>query len=331
MILSDKIINLRKRMGWSQEELAEKLSVSRQSVSKWELGAAIPDLDKVIKLADLFGVSTDYLLKDEKETVEYSDGREDEYETVHKISIDDAVKFMDISKKSGRMIALAVTLFILAPVALIVLAGGSDALAVPFISQKLAVIIGLTTLFAFIASGVAICIYHGTKIEKYEFLEKEQISLEYGVSGIVQKRKNEYEDTYRLGIIAGIVCCVLCPVPLIITAVANEGGSNFPVVCCVGVLLAIVAAGVYVMIRVSFIWESFNKLLQEEDFTVEKKEENKDTSPAAGIYWCLAVAVFLVWSFTTNDWSHSWIVWPIAGVIFVPFQAIVSAVKKKTK
>ena len=65
MILADKIINERKRCGWSQEELADQLSVSRQSVSKWEGAQAVPDLQKIIKMAELFGVSTDYLLKDE--------------------------------------------------------------------------------------------------------------------------------------------------------------------------------------------------------------------------------------------------------------------------
>ena len=61
MILADKIILLRKKMGWSQEQLAEQLDISRQSVSKWESGASNPDLDKIVKLSKLLGVSTDYL------------------------------------------------------------------------------------------------------------------------------------------------------------------------------------------------------------------------------------------------------------------------------
>ena len=62
MILAEKIIKLRKQKGWSQEDLAARLSVSRQSVSKWESMASIPDLDKIVKLSRIFGVSTDYLL-----------------------------------------------------------------------------------------------------------------------------------------------------------------------------------------------------------------------------------------------------------------------------
>ena len=67
MFLADKIIALRKKKGWSQEELAEQMNVSRQSVSKWEGAQSLPDLERILKLSQLFGVSTDYLLKDELE------------------------------------------------------------------------------------------------------------------------------------------------------------------------------------------------------------------------------------------------------------------------
>ena len=70
MILADKIINERKRNAWSQEELADKLGVSRQAVSKWESAQSVPDIQRVIQMAQLFGVSTDYLLKDEYDATE---------------------------------------------------------------------------------------------------------------------------------------------------------------------------------------------------------------------------------------------------------------------
>lgn len=65
MNLADKIIELRKKKGWSQEQLAEKMNVSRQAVSKWESAQALPDLDKILLIGSLFDVTTDYLLKDE--------------------------------------------------------------------------------------------------------------------------------------------------------------------------------------------------------------------------------------------------------------------------
>ena len=70
MILADKIIKQRKKNGWSQEELADKMNVSRQAVSKWESAQTIPDIDKIMQLGDLFGVTIDYLLKDSIEDEE---------------------------------------------------------------------------------------------------------------------------------------------------------------------------------------------------------------------------------------------------------------------
>ncbi|SFG71681.1 helix-turn-helix domain-containing protein [Sporolactobacillus nakayamae] len=64
MSFQDKLLNLRKQKGWSQEKLAENLGVSRQAVSKWESGQSLPDMDKLISLSDLFEVSIDSMVKD---------------------------------------------------------------------------------------------------------------------------------------------------------------------------------------------------------------------------------------------------------------------------
>lgn len=64
MTFSEKLIALRRRGGWSQELLADRLGVTRQSVSKWESGTATPELTKLVALSELFGVSVDYLVKD---------------------------------------------------------------------------------------------------------------------------------------------------------------------------------------------------------------------------------------------------------------------------
>ena len=65
MNISEKIVLCRKALGISQEELAALLNISRQAVSRWETGAAMPDTEKIIQLSRVFGVSTDYLLLDE--------------------------------------------------------------------------------------------------------------------------------------------------------------------------------------------------------------------------------------------------------------------------
>lgn len=64
MTIGEKILNMRKARGWSQEELAERIGVSRQAVSRWEADSAKPDADRIIAICDLFGMSADYLLRD---------------------------------------------------------------------------------------------------------------------------------------------------------------------------------------------------------------------------------------------------------------------------
>ena len=70
MTMGEKILTLRKSRGWSQEELADRLSVTRQAISRWESDSAKPDADNIIALCDLFEVSADYLLRDRQERTE---------------------------------------------------------------------------------------------------------------------------------------------------------------------------------------------------------------------------------------------------------------------
>ena len=74
-MLSEKLYKLRKKQGLSQEQLAEKLEVSRQTISKWETGQALPEGDKLLTISRYFGVSLDYLME-EDETPQSPDAAE---------------------------------------------------------------------------------------------------------------------------------------------------------------------------------------------------------------------------------------------------------------
>lgn len=89
--MEERINLLRKKMGLSQEELANKIGVSRQAVSKWESGQSMPDLDKIIALSELFGVSTDYILKGTEDVSK--DERSLTDENAKKIMISGAIIF----------------------------------------------------------------------------------------------------------------------------------------------------------------------------------------------------------------------------------------------
>ena len=105
MILADKIITLRKKAGWSQEELASQLGVTRQSVSKWEGAQSVPDLDKVVQMSRLFGVSTDYLLKDELEEEEFVESEADET-PLRRVTMEQAARYLALRKACAPKIAL---------------------------------------------------------------------------------------------------------------------------------------------------------------------------------------------------------------------------------
>lgn len=76
MLTGEKLYNLRKREGWSQGELADKLNISRQSVSKWELNESLPDAENIVKISNLFNVSTDYLLKANEKLIQISNEKQ---------------------------------------------------------------------------------------------------------------------------------------------------------------------------------------------------------------------------------------------------------------
>lgn len=120
MILADKIMELRKKNGWSQEELAEKIGVSRQSISKWESAQSVPDLNKILLLSKVFEVSTDYLLKDEIGEDECTNEiAEQSFQPKYHISMEQANEFMSLKRLTAPRIALGVSLCILSPIMLI--------------------------------------------------------------------------------------------------------------------------------------------------------------------------------------------------------------------
>ena len=109
MILADKIIRLRRKNGWSQEELAEKMNVSRQAVSKWESAQTVPDLEKILMLGALFGVTTDYLLKDELESEEFTSGEDS---AIRRLTLAEANEYLALRKTASVRMAAATFLCI---------------------------------------------------------------------------------------------------------------------------------------------------------------------------------------------------------------------------
>lgn len=328
MILADKIIEERKRNGWSQEELAERLQVSRQSVSKWEGAQSIPDINRIIQMAELFGVSTDYLLKDDvtrdagamvlSESVD-SDRR------IRTVSMEEASEFLALKKRHAPLVGLAVSMCVLSPVLLIVLSGLSGA-GMFGITENLAGGIGMLTLLSLVAAAVYTFIKCGNEAKKYEFLDTDEIDTAYGVDGMAKEKRSAFEGTFNRYIGIGVMLCVLCSVPLLMASFLTEQG--YVATCMVGVLLVMVAAAVNLFVRAGMVKESYDKLLQEGDYTVEKKAQAPFMNRIANIYWLSAVAIYLAVSLPTGRWDITWILWPIAGIMYAVVVTIVKMVIK---
>ena len=336
MILADKIINLRKKNGWSQEELAEKLEVSRQAVSKWESAQSVPDLNRVLQLSELFGVSTDYLLKDELSTEPENDPplREEAGKPLRRVSMQQAQDFLQYRQKSARRISLGVLLCILSPIMLVLLGAGQD-VGVVRLTEQQAAGLGLLPLILLVGAAVALFVTSGLSGKPFEFLGQECFETEYGVSGLVREQREQHHSAFVAQLVAGITLCVLSCVPIFIAMffVGDETGavSDFRYAVAVAALLGMVACGVWLIVRAAIMRGGYAVLLEEGDYSRESKQALEQLKPVSAIYWGVMTAGYLAYSFITMDWQRSWIIWPVAGVLYGVVFGIASAVQKSKK
>ena len=328
MIFADKLMNLRKKNGWSQEELAEKLNVSRQTISKWEGALSMPDLERMLKIARLFGVTTDYLIKDEQElpecalAVEEEDGIQ-----IRRVSMEQAAEFLHLRDVIGARIAFGVLLCIYCVIPIILLYGAQEMNRL-IITEEFAAGVGCLVLFLILAAAVGIFIHSDMKLYAYEFLAHEPIETAYGVDSAVRERQNRYTVRHTQLLIGGIALCVLCPTPLFIALALVGEKNDWAMVLAVVALLVIVGIGVLCIIRTCMVWGSFQILLEEGDYTREKKSESRRNNAIAGIYWGVVTVVYLGYSFMTGEWERSWIIWPVAGVSYGVLECILQIIRK---
>ena len=326
MILADKIVEQRKKNGWSQEELAEKMDVSRQSISKWESAQSVPDMGRLIRLSQLFGVSTDYLLKDELEQPETAPSAE--YDSpLRTVSMEEAAAFLQMREENAARIALGVMLCVLCPIAIIFLSGAAEMGRLP-LTETQAVGLGLAFLFVLVGCAVALFVTCSLRAHEYEYLEREPIDTLYGVDGMVRDRREKFRPAFTRQLTVGIVLCVVAVLPLSVS-IFLFGEDSLAHIVGVCLLLCLIAVGVLLIVRSSIVWDGFHQLLEEDDYSREAKSVEKRFGWIAGSYWLLVTAGFLAWSFLSGRWDITWIVWPIAGVLYGAIYGILRALNKR--
>ena len=319
-------MSLRKRTGWSQEELAQQLGVSRQSVSKWESMASMPDIQKIMAMSELFGVSTDYLLKDELEELpataavavadstgtsasggiagadpsavlggsSTADNASTSKTVAPKLSVslDTATEYLDAIARTSRPTAGAITLFILGPALLVSLATYSeDALYFDpmHISPDAMGIAGICIMMLFIAAGVGLLILQDMKLAKFKQLKEASLELQYGVEAAVRRRAESTESLRYMQQAAGVCLTILSAIPFLIASYYGTG-----LIFALGFFVAaiLVSLGVYLLVYSGIIRDGYRVLLQEGDFSHDEKSNKRDSKSAALKYRPIARAYF---------------------------------------
>ncbi|WP_144391849.1 helix-turn-helix domain-containing protein [Pleionea sediminis] len=326
MILAEKIVRLRKQVGWSQEELAEKMNVSRQSVSKWESTSSIPDLNKILMLAEIFDVSTDFLLKDETETpAPRNDGLE-----IKKIqvSLERAVKYVEDKVEMAQIIAKGVFLCIGSTIPLFALLALAKN-GVWNLNSDLAAAFGIICILIMAAVGVSFFIRSNQYENEISAIEDEEFELAYGVRSAFKEKLNQFRGTYNLKLAFGIAMFLFCAVPLIVgTVIFKSPGLTLTMLVLTIIMIAI---GVYIIIPVSAEFDAYNRILLESESSNSRTRRLKRAEKLAAFYWPLLIAIYLGWSLWTMNWHITWIIFPVAGILFAALIGLMELLDKEDR
>lgn len=322
MTMGEKITSLRKRAGYSQETLADRLDVSRQSVSKWELDVSVPDLNRIVQMSELFDVPTDYLLKEDEVYMPKE-------ERMRRMSDEEVELFLDLKRRERKRLPVAVGLCILGAAVLI----GMGALSIVYRDGEDQLgALGLIVLLILVAIGVGIMVSDSMKLARFEWIEKEPVMISSKMLKHIRMLKEENAQSHIRNTTIGVCLCILAVIPLFMTLFMTlllTKENELAMVLSVVLLLLIVMCGVYLFIR-DGVWEgALDSLLQEGEYSVDEKSFKKKYSFFPGLYWCTATAIYLAWSFTSEQWDRTWLVFAVAGVLYGGLEALLRAGKRR--
>ncbi len=243
-----------------------------------------------------------------------------------KLSLEDARNFINLKRKNARYVGLGVALILLGVATLIGCLALIDAnIILKQVSSESKGMFPVIMLFLFIVPAVGLFIFSGTQLEPFNFIEEGKFELSASAKVILSKEYPDISAEKPMAIITGVSLCILSPVPIFLGSMIN---AHFTLagVC---ILLVMIALAVNIFIYTGMLPETYKKLLKIEEFSPEKKQENKLIGAVAGIVWPLATAIFLFLGFVFNMWGICWLVFPITGILFGGFCAFYSALHSK--
>jgi len=323
MILAEKIVKLRKQAGWSQEELAEKMNISRQSVSKWESTNSIPDLNKIILLAEIFNVSTDFLLKDDNET--FDSPTEIQNSTNIQISLEQATAYISSKMEVSSLITKGVMISLCSVVPLLFFLAMAETNRMG-ITSNIAAALGIICIVVMVAIAVSFFI----RINQYEkdtsLIDNEPFELAYGVHGVFQDKLEKFQPSYYRRLSLGIFLFIVSFIPMMLASMFYSGSDT--VLMMLIVMLMVIAIGIFLVAPASAKYDAYNNILKESFTETVKSKRTKRAEKLAAFYWPLLTAIFLGWSLWTMQWNITWIIWPVGAVLFIALVGLMELLNK---
>lgn len=286
-----KLQNLRKTKGLSQEALAEKLNVSRQAVSKWESGSGYPEMDKLILLSELFGVTIDYLIKDS----DSSDQTETEDITNKYFMNQQRIKdYMKRKKIFGICIAASVAAIILS-------------VCIPILCHhKTYESMGNFVFLVIIAIAVFCLIFTGIMSQSDYELENKKINMSFQDLQDLQNKYSRFQLYFGISIAFGVFLIIMSVAVIgFFENVYNEDVLSAQLMVCV-------AIAVFIFIYQGIRYGMYQFLVQNKKYINDKKREE---SSLFSITMPLAAILYLLLGFTKGLWHPGWIIFPIVAII----------------
>lgn len=282
MSLAENLQYLRAREGVTQEQLAERLDVSRQSVSKWESAASYPEMDTLLKLCDMFQVDMDTLLRG----------------SVEKSLSEDTAGYDRFMTLYARKIAGGVSAIV-----------GSVALWSFLSALGLSEMLGTAMLLLVIAAAAVVFIASG--MEEEHFRKKHPVIPDF----YTEPQKERFHRRY-IWYIAGGVGAILLGVVMMVLAFTVLPERE-PYESYIGAaFLAVVACAVYFLIYGGMLEDKYNiaKYNRQNNPTPEDRSRRRRATTACAVIMLLATAVFLTLGLGWDNWESATIIYPVGGV-----------------
>lgn len=317
MTLSEKIILLRERDGMSQAELAERLGINKKTLLRYERGEAMPDIQKIVLLAEIFSVSTDSLLIDSRNPEK--EGAPVREKPPRHITVTEAEEYLRVKFRAAYMVAIATFIMMLAPGIMLIIT------SLPFPYGRLDTILGLTAFFLLATASVSIYLRTHARTSRYDFVAGGDFTLDYGATDMLTKTLEKIMLSYAVRNTVAILLCISSIVPLIIVALISHA-SDLVIMISVTASLFIAGLGVVMFITSGMKRSAVSALC---DSKLAQKNYSKELEEKIDKgFWFLTICFYLLYSFVSNNWYFSWLIFVFAAGISSLISAAFTLVRR---